>query len=149
MDTNPQTRSSYQHVPVITTGGSITAKLRANGVVSGAPGNRAEHACLVTVTHQSGAYCAIQLRQSSTNVVGAGTNSGGQLGVVPGGAMTTVIYPNKPFIEIASVSGSGAVRLQLDSRIEWERMAFAKTDVGVPPSLWKAENVPTESSLPD
>jgi len=149
MDTNAQTRTSLHHIPVITIGGSITAKLRANGVVVDAPGNRNEHACLVTVTHQSGSYCAIQFRQSSSNVVGTGSNLGGQMGVVPGGAISTVIYPNKPFIEVVAAAGSGNVRVQMDSRVEWERMAFAKTDLGVPPSLWKAENVTPESLLPD
>jgi hypothetical protein len=147
---SPQTRTTFVQVPVITIGGSITARLRANGVVvPQAVGNRAEQACLVTVSHSSGSYCAIQLKQASTNAVGTGSALGSQMAVVPGGTATAVVYPSLPFIDVVSVSGAGAVRLQMDSRIEWEQMAFAKTDTGVPPSLWKAQNVAAESSLPD
>ncbi len=146
---NPQTRPSFHQIPVITTAGSITGKFRANGVVSGAPGSRMEHATLVTVLHQSGSFCNIQLRQSASNITGTGTNLGGQLAVVPGGAVTATVYPNLPFVEVVSVSGAGVVRMQLDSRIEWERMSFSKTDAGVPAALWKAQNVTPESSLPD
>ena len=151
---SPQTRTTFVSVPIITVGGSITAKLRANGVVSGAAaiiGNRPEHATLVTMVSQSGSYAAIQFRQSASSVTGTGVGFGSQLAVVGGGTTTATIYPSLPYVEVVSISGGtsgvGEVRLQLDSRIEWEQMAFAKTDNGVPPSLWKATNVPAESTL--
>lgn len=142
------TRTTFDHIPVITTAGSITARLRGIGMVSGAPANRAEHACLVTVVHQYGSFCNIQLKQATTNVVGTGSNLTGQLAVVPGGMITTTIYPTLPHVDVVSLSGSGVVSIEIDSRIQWEKLAFSKTDAGVPPSLWKATNVTAQSDLP-
>ena len=64
-----------------------------------------------------------------------------QYSVVPGGRRTIDFWVNQPFIEIMCIAGGGNIRAQIDSRLKWEEMAYAKNDTFFAPQLYNKKFV--------
>ena len=66
-----------------------------------------------------------------------GTNLGSYIYVSGGGTLKVAFSVTTPYLEIFTDGGGpGAVRIQLDSLIQWEQLAFARADSKYPASLY-------------
>lgn len=62
--------------------------------------------------------------------------------IKPGGRVRFTVYPQKRYLEVKSTSGTGFIRIELDSLIRWDKMAFAKTDTNYPQEILQPETLP-------
>lgn len=149
--TQPLVRKSFVDAPVVSLSNgtaTTTARLRATAITSGAA-NRTENAVLVTAHNYSGTILTFRLEETSSEVYTASrTQLGSTFILQPGGETSQTIYPSLPYLELKGIAGNGDVRIQLDSRIEWQRLAFAKDDYTYPTALLTLpSNVPSWSEL--
>jgi len=79
----------------------------------------------------------VQMRQTSDeSVSGTRTDVGSAHALVPGGRVTETFSPFQTFLEAyCTADGPGFLRLQMQSRIKWEIMAFDKSDTFYPQQL--------------
>lgn len=64
-----------------------------------------------------------------------------EFGLVAGGRRTIDFWVNQPFIEIKCTGGGGNVRVQINSRLKWEEMAYDKVDPFFAPQLWNKKYI--------
>jgi hypothetical protein len=65
-----------------------------------------------------------------------------EFSIVPGGRQTVDFWINQPFMEIKCTGGrAGSVRVQINSRLKWEEMAYDKVDPFFAPQLWNQKFV--------
>lgn len=108
----------------------------ANMNINDSGANRAEHAVLICARNHSGTEVAFQINQvASTSPTATRTQLGSMFDVVSRGDTTQVVYPTQPYLELKGIFGNGIVRLQIESRLMYSRMAFAKTDYVFPLTL--------------
>lgn len=90
----------------------------------------------------TGTHVFFKVNQCSDNgSSGARTSISSEYSIAPGGRRTIHFYINQPIIEIKCTGGGGNVRVQLESRLKWEEMAYDKSDTFFAPQLWNKKYV--------
>jgi len=143
----PLQRTMFLHVPIVSSGtATVTARLRAQGLVTSVA-NYKDNAVMAQIENVSSGSITVQWQEADSRNVNSGrSNVGSALGIVPKGRQTVVLYPTKQYLELKGVTGTGFVRVQLDSKIQWQIQAFNKDDTLYPPALW-TQTVPNLDSL--
>jgi hypothetical protein len=140
----PLPRVTNVQCPVIA--GYTTARLRAqssqNGDLFGGASNE-DHTTAITIENAGLSTVTVQLKETDDrSPSGIRTNLGTAQTVVPTGRQTVTVIPSKKFMEVTSTSGDGFVRMQLQSKIRWDLLAFAKNDPFYPSVLWQPAGLP-------
>ena len=118
-----------------------TARFRSQAAVQNSSG-LAEQTAMVTLENTGTASCIVQLMMTddvSVNAAGVGTGAREWLGtaqsLVVGGRTTITVNPRRQYLEVHCNSGSGSVKVQLESQLRWDQIAFGKNDNTYPHSL--------------
>lgn len=152
---DPMLRTTWVQVPMVS--GYVGSRLRiadyAFGTsVSGASGTNVDDnkvniqleniANPNAVSGQTGTNIFLRFQQSNDDgPTFARTSITGEIGLVPGGKVTTAFNINAPFLEIKCTGGRGNLRAMISSRLKWEEMAYSKTDASFAPQLFNKKFV--------
>lgn len=129
----PLLRVTHVKTPIVN--GCKTVRLRTN-ISSGTSTPDGQVQMLVKNTGSS--QVSLGVSQSNDYVNGPFTSIS-DITVAPAGQAQVVISPFQKFLEIRGTSGTGMVDIQLSSQIKFDRLAFDKSDVNYPQSLWAAD----------
>lgn len=144
----PLQRTTEIRSPVIA--GLVTARLRpVTAIISGttiAGSNVPDSSTLATIKNQSNVTLTLQFQETNDYVNGPFNASGVSVTIAPRGQATTLLYPKSNYLELKGLTGTGAVSVQLSSQIQFDAIAFDKTDARDSSGLWNA-NYPAWSKL--
>jgi hypothetical protein len=140
-------RSSFWNGPVVAS--KVTGRLRRQYYTGASGFDGQQHQILCANTGATN--FTLQLRQTNSYVSGPWVNVGAATAMTPHGeAVINAEIINK-YLEVTSTSGSGELRLQIQSKVRWDVMAFSKTDaddslsaVTYPDELWARLNNDTD-----
>ena len=132
--TQPIPRVTNLQIPVVAS--FVTGRLRAQEMVSGAAtgyifggSGYADNTTVAIVENVGLTSFTVQLQETTDRTVsGPRTVIAGPLTVVPDGRKTVTFIPTQQYLEVKSTSGDGQLRLQLQSKIRWDVLGFAKDD---------------------
>lgn len=101
---------------------------------------------------QAGAISRISVKNTGVNTLGlqfketndisnegVRSNLGSALTIVPEGFEVINVTPTKGYVELACVTGSGSVKVEVASSLIWDIQGFSKTDTAYPEVLWRAQ----------
>ena len=142
--TSPLVRKTFVSIPIVTNGTqSVTGRFRAQNLTGGTfSGDKV----FATLHNTGNASITVEFQETDDRRTGVRTTVGTPVTLVPGAQDTQTLQLTKEFLEVKGTSGESYLRLQLESRIRWDDLGFAKDDPFYPTKLWKA-NVPSYSSL--
>jgi len=85
--------------------------------------------CLVTAENVGNTPFNLALTQTTDRTVsGTRTSLLASTQIVPKGTIVRTMTVSAPFVEVSSTSGSGMLRMQLQSLLQWDLLAFGKDD---------------------
>jgi len=153
----PNPRVTVVNCPVVD--GYATARLVVNesnpsGYTFGGSGTGPyayeDNATLVTAINTGKSAVSFQLKETTDyGVSGARTGLGSVYTINPEGRVNYTVTPAKKYLEVYGVSGTldGQLRLQLQSKLTWGSIGFAKSDTFYPTKLWQVTNVTSFGSI--
>lgn len=145
----PLSRTGFVNCPIVTDGtASTTARLRAVNMSVTGTANWNENMVKFFIENTGASACTVQVVNTSDRTSsGIRANVGSAISLAAGGHQTSVLYPTQQYLEVTGTSGNSTVRIQLESRLRWQELGFAKDDPYYPTALWKPINEPTFAQL--
>lgn len=142
----------------VTSGGSagyVAARLKRQDPTF-FPASGDDTQALVTFQNVGAANCTVQLKQTndysapgndSTSVpTGTRFGLGSAITLVPGGVKAVSVSPWMQYLEVWSTFGASVLRMALDSRIRYDKMAFDKSESIVDPKTYQISPVPVAAA---
>ena len=139
----PLIRETHVQCPIV--GGYITARLQVQGnpVLSTTAlftgSGYVDNTTMVTVENTGLNTFTMQLL-GVNSISGLRENVGAAKTLVPQGRTVFSVVPRHTFLEVKGITGTSALRMQLSSRLRWDRLGHSKTDPYYPPSLFQAKS---------
>lgn len=155
----PLARTTNVLCPVVN--GYATARLRRSDPLFGS-GNVGvnEDAAQSTVTLENTGQNSVTVQLKGTWVTdppgddstgvptGTRINVGSAVALVPGGHKTMSITPYQTYLEVyGEANGPSNLRIQISSKLQWDQMAFDKSDTLYPAVLRDVIPVPSAPSI--
>jgi len=149
-------RTTNVQCPLV--GGYITARLQVQGLPvlstgttssgTGQPGSLSEsgyapNTTMVVVENSGQNSVTMQLVGTNDYTSGPRENVGAAQALVPYGRTAYSVTPRHTYLEVFTVAGTSALRMQLSSRLKWDMLGFDKTDLVYAPQLWQARTPET------
>lgn len=141
----PLVRTTNVQCPVVS--GYITARLQVQGdLVHSATADGlsesgyVDNTTMVVVENTGAQSFTMQLLGTNDYTSGPRENVGAVKTLVPLGRTTYSVVPRHTYLEVRTLSGTSALRMQLSSRLRWDQLGFDKTDPFYPPVLVNAKN---------
>lgn len=114
-----------------------TGRLRARGLTS-ISGYDPQNVRM-TMINEGDTAVTIQCIGTDDYISGPRTNIGNAVQVVAGGEKQKTWQQTQEYLELKSTAGTSQFRFVLESRLEWEQMAFDKAESIYPASLYKID----------
>lgn len=145
----PNPRRTDIFVPIVSDGSAkTTCRLRAPEIVNGIA-NLTGNSTLIALSNPGTVAVTVDIVQSTSANASSGRTAlrSAQL-IKPGGQVSFTLVPSQQVLEVRNAGATnGVLKMQLQGRLQWLEMAFAKDDALYPPKLWKANNVASQASL--
>jgi len=142
----------------VTSGGSagyVAARLKRQDPLF-FPASGDDTQALVTFQNIGTANCTVQLKQTNdystpgNDSTGAPTGTrfglGSAVALVPGGVKAVSVSPWMQYLEVWSTFGASELRMMIDSRIRYDRMAFDKVETVNDPTLYNIVPIPVAAA---
>lgn len=141
----PLVRATNVQCPVVS--GYITARLRVQGDLvqsatsSGLTGSGyVDNTTQVVVENTGAQSMSMQLLGTNDYTSGPREDVGAAKTLVPQGRTVYSVVPRHTYLEVKGLEGTSCLRMQLNSRLRWDELGFAKTDPFYPAALVNAKN---------
>lgn len=131
-------RKTEFQAPIVS--GYVTARLQVEGNPEISISGFVDNTTQVLVRNTGINTVSFRLQGTDDYTSGPREWVGAAQTLVPSGRTNYSVTPRHNYIEVVGQSGTSAVHFQLESRLRWNELAFAKTDPFYPPFLYQARD---------